>query len=129
MRHLFDLCSVAILTKKGSDNNRPSLSIGSRFPAFGEAPGGVKCGHRHGAEACQRSQNNLGGQAVELAVKGKADQLDGMRERVELAQPIEPDIGLPDLPQGIQSGRHEKHREDDEIHHTGEILKLGFIYF
>ena len=102
MRHLSDTLSVAILTKKGSDINRPSLSIGSRFAAFGEAPGGFKGGYRHGAKPCQRCQNYRGGQAIELPVKCNADQLDGVRERVELAQPIEPDIGLAERPLGLQ---------------------------
>src|SRR3990170_1167223 len=61
---------------------------------------------------------------VDLEIEGEADQLDGPGERVVEADVIEPQAPFPHLPQRIERRGGEEHREDHEVHDTGEVLQL-----
>ena len=58
-------------------------------------------------------------------VEREADQLDGVAERVGRADPVEQDRALLHPPQGVERRAREEHREDDEVHHAGEVLELA----
>ena len=68
-------------------------------------------------------------QAVELAVGREADELDHVGERVRLYEVEDPvRAGLAELPRRIERRRDEEHREDHEVHRTGEVLELADVH-
>src|ERR1700729_4417461 len=98
--------------------------LASRGPSTGQSARWIIGENRADHEGRSASTDHRQRNPVDLTVKGKTDQLDGVGERIELAYIVEHGTALPNPPEWIKRRRSEEHRKDHEVHHTGEIFQL-----
>src|SRR5271170_3465031 len=80
--------------------------------------------HRAAEERRRATHDDSEGQPIDLSVEGKAYQFDRIGERIEPANGRKPRASLLYAPQRVEGGGSKKHRENDKVHHAGEILEL-----
>src|SRR5688572_18712323 len=94
-----------------------SVSLGGRC---GAARSKTSCWiigpDRHDQQSRGDGDYDCEGPRLELAVQRKADQLDGMRERIQGADPRKRRTCFLHAPKRIECAREKKSREDHEVH-------------
>src|SRR3954466_16147333 len=63
-------------------------------------------------------------QQIELTVEREADQFDPVGERIEQAHVMKSWARLLHAPKRVKRRGGKEHREDHEVHYSGEVLKL-----